>query len=344
MSFVWKRTYTAVAAVVGVLVAAGGVTGYAVTHDDSGSAPPPYTRGGPVPASPTPSASPSASPTTRAKPVDALTGREVDDGPVIAAKIENIGLARPQVGLDAADVVFAEQVEGAQTRLIAVYHTDFPKRLGPVRSARSTDVQLLPLFGHPGLVYSGANTKVQAKIERSAIVPIYRETRDHRRVAPHNVFVDLASLAKSQTKVGDARSVGWTFASSTAQAKGGAKVDRATSEVGHDTFRFDWTGGRWTVRWNGKTYADGDSGKLTKADNVVVMRVHDHPDGNADVLGAPSVQSDTKGSGKVSVYRDGRRVDGTWKRVKTGGPMTFTDHDGQAIALKPGQTWVTLQG
>ena len=79
-------------------------------------------------------------------------------------------------------------------------------------------------------------------------------------------------------------------------------------------------------------------------DNVVVMRVHDHPDGNRDVLGAPSVQSDTVGSGKVSVYRDGRRIDGTWRRTKTAGPMTFTDADGRPIALHPGQTWVTLQG
>jgi hypothetical protein len=263
---------------------------------------------------------------------------------VIAVKVENIGLARPQVGLYPADIVFAEQVEGAQTRLVAVYHSRFPKRLGPVRSGRSTDVQLLPLFGHPGLVYSGANTKVQAKIDRSAIVPIERSTRDHRRVAPHNVFVDLASLAKSQTKVGHARSIGWTFSASTAQAKAGARATRATSKVGHDTFRFDWTGGRWTVRWNGKTYADGDNGTVTKVDDVVVMRVHDHPDGNKDVLGSPSVQSDTKGSGKVSVYRDGRRIDGTWKRIKTGGPMTFTDAEGRPIALHPGQTWVTLQG
>ena len=275
--------------------------------------------------------------------MDPLTGGKVDDGPVLAVKVENIGLARPQVGLHVADIVFVEQVEGAQTRLIAVYHTRFPKRLGPVRSARSTDVQLLPLFGRPALVYSGANTKVQAKIDAASIVPVQRSTRDRRRVAPHNVFVDLADIARSE-RVGPARPIGWTFAAHADQAKAGTEVNRATSRVGHDTFRFDWSGGRWTVRWNGKTYADGDDGTIAKTDNVVVMRVHDHPDGNADVLGAPSVQSDTVGSGKVSVYRDGHRVDGTWTRKKTSGPMTFTDADGEPIALHPGQTWVTLQG
>jgi Protein of unknown function (DUF3048) N-terminal domain/Protein of unknown function (DUF3048) C-terminal domain len=321
-----------------VVVAGGGA---ACGHAAPAPPPPAATSTEPQ-ATPEPSASPS--PTSKPKPVDVLTGGKVDDGPVIAVKVENIGLARPQVGLYPADIVFAEQVEGAQTRLIAIYHTSFPSRLEPVRSARSTDVQLLPLFGKPGLVYSGANTKVQAKIDKASIVPIERSTRDNRRVAPHNVVVDLASIAKSESKVGRARSIGWTFAAGTDQAKAGKKVSKVSSKVGHDTFGFDWTGGRWTVRWNGKTYADGDNGKVSKADNVVVMRVHDHADGNKDVLGSPSVQSDTKGSGKVSVYRDGRRIDGTWKRTKTAGPMTFTAKDGKPIALKPGQTWVTLQG
>ena len=129
---------------------------------------------------------------------------------MIAVKVENIDAARPQVGLRQADIVFVEEVEGAQTRLIAVYHTAFPSRLGPVRSARSTDVQLLPLFGKPGLVYSGANSRVQRKIDRASIVPIARSTRDNRRVAPHNVFVDLDQIART-TKLGKARSIGWTF-------------------------------------------------------------------------------------------------------------------------------------
>jgi hypothetical protein len=252
--------------------------------------------------------------------------------------VENIAAARPQVGLSQADITFIEQAEGAQTRLIAIYHSKFPKRLGPVRSARSTDVELLPLFGKPGLLYSGANSRVQRKIDNASIVAIPRSTRDHRRIAPHNVFVDLAALARS-TKLREATSIGWTF-SDVAPRGAGAKSVKV--HVGHDTFSFGYSSGRYRVRWNGSRYADGDSGAITKADNVVIMKVHNHSDGNRDVLGAPSVQSDTVGKGAVTIYRDGKKITGNWKRTKASAPLGFTDKSGDPIALKPGQTWVAL--
>ena len=281
-------------------------------------------------------------PTTKPhqKLTDPLTGGKVSDHEVIAAKVENIAAARPQVGLSQADITFIQEVEGAQTRLIAVYHSRFPKRLGPIRSARSTDVQLLPLFGKPGLVYSGANSSVQRKIDNASIVPIPRSTRDRRRVAPHNVFVNLDKIAKSR-KLAKAKSIGWTFNDA---APRGATAKAVKVRVGHDTFDFRYTSGRYTVRWNGSRYADGDSGAITKADNVVIMKVRNHPDGNRDVQGAPSVQSDTVGTGAVTIYRDGKMIEGRWKRAKASAPLRFSDKSGNLIPLKPGQTWVALRG
>ena len=284
--------------------------------------------------------SPTATSKPRQQPTDPLTGREVSDHGVIAAKVENIAAARPQVGLSQADITFIQEVEGAQTRLIAVYHSRFPKRLGPIRSARSTDVQLLPLFGKPGLVYSGANSSVHRKIDNASILAIERSTRDNRRVAPHNVFVNLDKIAKS-TKLAKARPIGWTFSD---LAPRGTAAHAVKVRVGHDTFDFRYSSGRYTVRWNGSRYADGDSGAITKADNVVIMKVRNHPDGNRDVQGAPSVQSDTVGSGVVTIYRDGRKVEGRWKRARAAAPLRFTDKSGSVIALKPGHTWVALAG
>ncbi len=262
---------------------------------------------------------------------------------VVAVKVENIAAARPQVGLRAADIVFAEEVEGAQTRLIAVYHTTFPKRLGPVRSARSTDVQLLPLFGKPGLVYSGANADVQSKIDKASIVPIERSTRDHSRVAPHNVFVDLDKIA-DKVKTGKASGIGWTFAADDPRLDSAEKAPHPKGKVGNDTFSFDYSGGAYVVKWRGEAYKDGDSGKRATTDNVVVMSVHNHADGNRDVLGSASVMSDTVGTGKVAIYRDGRKLSGTWTRKSTTGDLVLTDASGKGIPLRPGKTWVLLRG
>ena len=341
-AFVWKRAHTVVAAVTALVLAGAGV-GLAVTRGSRESPPSAGPSSSGTSSSPTPTkSSATPEPDPEPKSADPLTGGKVSGNPVIAVKVENTSAARPQVGLSQADIVFVEEVEGAQTRLVAVYHTRLPKRLGPVRSARSTDAELLPLFGKPGLVYSGANPRVQRRLDAASLVPIYRETRDRRRSAPHNVFVDLGRIARSEQS-GKAEPIGWTFAGKPSQP-GQPDDDKATSKVGNDVFAFDYAKGRYTVSWRGKRYVDGDSDAVTRADNVVVMHVRNVPDGNRDVLGSPSVLSKTVGRGAVTVYRDGRKIDGSWDRSKASGPLRFTDSAGTLIALRPGQTWVTLQG
>ena len=274
---------------------------------------------------------------------DPLTGGAVNNNPVIAVKVENITAARPQVGLHAADIVFVQEVEGGQTRLISVYHTRFPKRVGPVRSARTTDALLLPVFGKPGLVYSGANRRVQRKINSVSVVPILRTTRDSRRRAPHNVFVDLQRIGAS-IHVGKAKPIGWTFGAEDGRWAAAATAETIKSRVGHDTFAFEHGTGGYLVRWNGRHYADGDSGKLVRADNVVIMQVRNRPDGNRDVNGVPSVRSETVGQGGVTIYRDGKKLGGRWKRLNLSAPLQFVDQSGKEISLSPGKTWVTLSG
>ena len=345
-AFRWTRVHTIAAAAAGLVLAGSGV-GLAVvlagrdatpTADASSSE-----ASTVVPSRSATPSTPSPRPTPSSAPGDPLTGGKPNNNPVLAVKIENIAAARPQVGLSAADIVFAEEVEGAQTRLIAIYHSSFPTRLGPVRSARTTDVELLPLFGKPGLVYSGANSSVQRKLEQASLVPIQRSTRDYRRVAPHNVFVNLSSIAASR-KVGKARSIGWTFAATDSRWQSADAVKKVVAKVGNDRFSFDYAKGRYTVRWNGRTYVDGDSGAVTKTDNVVVMRVHNHGDGNRDVNGVPSVKSDTVGHGTVTIYRNDKLVSGTWRRTSASAPLRFLDGVGKDIALAPGKTWVVLSG
>lgn len=342
--FVWKRTHTIVAASTAVVLAGVG-TAVAVGGHDNGAQP------APTAVATSASVTPSATPTTRAAPatpkpdpVNPLTGKKPIDHKVIAVKIENIAAARPQVGLNAADIVFAEEVEGSLTRLIAVYHSTFPKTVGPVRSARNTDVGLLPMFGTPGLVYSGANRNVQRHLEKSPIVPLQRSDRDNSRVAPHNVFVNLNAVAASAKKVGKAHDIGWTFAAADPRWSRAAKDASVSGRVGGDTFSFKASGDSYLVRWNGQPYADGKTGTKATTDNVVIMSVQTKPDGNADVNGARSVKSTTTGKGKVVIYRDGRKLSGTWQRAGRSKPMRFVDADGKDIPLKPGNTWVLLSG
>jgi hypothetical protein len=114
--------------------------------------------------------------------------------------------------------------------------------------------------------------------------------------------------------------------------------------VGGDRFSFSADGDRYVVRWNGQPYADGRTGTKATTDNVVMMSVTNAPDGNADVNGARSVKSDTTGRGKVAIYRDGRRLTGTWQRSGPSKPLRFRDDDGHDIPLAPGRTWVLLVG
>jgi hypothetical protein len=342
--FVWKRVHT-IAAVSTAIVLAGVGSAVAIrVGNDSES------MVGPVLA-PSATASPTSTPTTsvaptvaQPDPTDPLTGEKPSDAKVVAVKVENIAAARPQVGLNSADIVFVEEVEGSLTRLVAVYHTSFPKRVGPVRSARNTDVELLPLFGRPGLVYSGANRKVQANIDDSPIVPLQRSDRDGSRVAPHNVFVNLDAIAERAEKVATAQDIGWRFAADDPRWDSAGKDSEATGTVGGDEFSFTVADGRYVVRWNGKTYRDGDTGKVATTDNVVIMSVQNKPDGNADVNGSRSVKSSTIGTGKVTIYRDGRMLNGTWQRSGDTKPMKLVDADGKDIPLEPGKTWVLLSG
>lgn len=341
--FVWKRGHT-IAAAGTVLVLAGVGTAVAINADGGrqGTQAPvsaPSVTVTPAPSRPAPSA---ATPTT--DPVNPLTGKKPVDHAVVAVKVENIGAARPQVGLSSADIVFVQEVEGSLTRLVAIYHTSFPERVGPVRSARNTDVGLLPMFGEPGLVYSGANRAVQRNIDKSSIVPLQRSDRDPSRVAPHNVVVNLDEVQAAAKRVGRGQDIGWTFAADDPRWANATEDATVSGRVGGDEFSFKAADGRYVVRWNGRTYADGDSGRVAATDNVVVMSVKNAPDGNADVNGARSVKSSTTGKGKVVVHRDGRRLSGTWRRSGESSPMRFVDADGRDIPLKPGRTWVLLSG
>ena len=276
---------------------------------------------------------------------DPLTGLAPSKNPVIAVKIDNTYFAVPQFGVSDADIVFVEQVEGGLTRLIAVFHSTLPTEVGPVRSVRTTDAQLLPVFGKPGLVFSGGAGGPLADLARTSIVDTSGLAQDYFRSdvasGTYNLHADLTKIAKDATGLGAVKPIGLIFAKTSAAVNTAPKVSDVTVVMEQGSTSFSYTGGHF-VRMRNDAPVSDYQGKVEAADNVLVMRVKDTPDGTVDTNGQPSYLTQTVGSGGVALYRDGRAVTGTWKRTSSTGAFTFLDRKGQQLPFKPGKTWVIL--
>ena len=138
-------------------------------------------------------------------PISGLPGGS--GGPIAVVKIDNVNPARPQWGLSAADMIFVEEVEAGLTRIAAVFNSSMPNKVGPVRSARISDLEILEQFDNPGFAYSGANKALLPKIATKPLVRLgpslngAKYSRDSSRRIPHNLMLDLASTVKKAKAV-----------------------------------------------------------------------------------------------------------------------------------------------
>lgn len=294
---------------------------------------------------PAASAKPQKKPSTSAAlNSDPLTGGKKTGNPVIAVKLENTAAAMPQYGLSPADLVFVEQVEGNLTRLMPVYQSSYPARIEPVRSARTTDVDILPMFGRPALVYSGSAPQIRKKLTKAPITSCGGNRRDPSRKAPHNLYFNVAKLSK-RPGLATSKDIGLRFARTDPRLTRAPQQTSFTVKVGGDRFSFVYNGSRYLPSWNGRPYTDsGAGGKRVSANNVVALDVREVSDHYKDPAGNPVYKSLTTGSGKLTLYRDGKRLSGTWHRAGTNKPFRFTDSHGKRLDLAPGKTWILLHG
>ncbi|GGK87710.1 DUF3048 domain-containing protein [Streptomyces flaveus] len=280
-------------------------------------------------------------------PEETDDGRGPDDGTgadsVLAVKIDNASRARPHTGIDAADIVYAEQVEGGLSRLMAVYATKFPKAIGPVRSARESDLELLRQFDEPTLAFSGAQGKLLPLIDKAplkAAPPESDSTAYYRgtdRSAPHNLYLRPERLMKSAPGA-DALTTGFEYG---ALPAGGKAETSHTVRFPSARFTFTWSQGRnrWLVSMDGRP-AETTDGPRMAASTVVVQYVKIRKSRFKDFLGNNTPYTETVGSGTATVLRDGRAFDADWSRPSAEDGTRFTTQDGEPMPFARGQVWV----
>ncbi|WP_261399325.1 DUF3048 domain-containing protein [Streptomyces misionensis] len=266
-------------------------------------------------------------------------------GSPLAVKLDNVPGARPQTGLDAADVVYAEQVEGGLSRLMAVYARRFPPVVGPVRSARESDLELLGQFDRPYLAFSGAQRRLLPLIDRAPLRPESPDRaatayyRDRGRAAPHNLFVRPARLVPSAPGRG-ALTTGFRYGPA---PSGGTPAASRAVRYPQARLTFVWSAARhgWLIVMDGTPLTSTD-GPRPAPPTVVVQYVTVRDSAYHDVLGNPTPYTETVGTGKAEVLRDGRSYPATWSRPAANGGTAFTGADGGPLAFAEGQVWVVF--
>jgi hypothetical protein len=279
---------------------------------------------------------------------DPLTGLAPRKTPIIVIKVDNATTARRyQRGLGHAAIVYEELVESGQTRFAAVYDNAFTGEVGPIRSVRETDLELLPQFGRVAVAFSGGNSGIKAQfrnavrsgnlIDASYDVTPRTYRLGERRVDARNFFSTPAALV-AVSHGATPKYVGLRFGPIAKTAgKAVTAVTIRFSDIVVVRVRYNPSTGKWAV------YQDGAVMPGVAPANIIVQSVPIKRGRYVDVLGASSPYATTVGHGNALIMRDGRLVHATWKRLTVGTGTRYVDDKGRDIPLKAGSTWVFLQ-
>ncbi|MGH1492184.1 MAG: DUF4214 domain-containing protein [Acidimicrobiales bacterium] len=278
-------------------------------------------------------------------PLTGIESRASPDHAALAVKIDNVDSARPQTALERADLVYEEKVEGHLTRLIAVFHSDVPDVIGPIRSVRTTDIDILAQFNRPLLAASGANPGVLAVVDDADLVNVNAIAaggayyRSSSKRAPHNLFARTESLFAAADDSGGIPSQLFSYrqpghAPAESSESDGVDIDFGSADIG---FSWSATDRGWLRTQNGSAHKVS-SGQQLAPENVVVLEV---PYG-VSAIDAESPEAHTVGSGPAWVFTGGRVVAGTWTRSTPDEPIALLDGNGTTIGLTRGQTFIEL--
>ena len=270
--------------------------------------------------------------------------QEKVDKAALVVKIDNApGARRNHTGLAVADIVFEEIVEGSITRFAAIFHTEGSDPVGPIRSGRTQDINLLTSFNAPLFAWSGGNAAVTAAIANSFLTDLNAQrTPGYYRgpgSRPHNLYSDtdtLWALTPPDHPGPPAQQYTYLRPEESFEGEPAAHIDVQMRGISVD---WDWNAelGVYERSQAGGQHVDKTHGRIG-ATNVVVIGTDYHPS-PAD---ARSPEAVTVGSGPVYVFSDGEFVAGRWQRNNAVFPLEFVDAEENPIALRPGNTWIEL--
>ena len=281
-----------------------------------------------------------------------FTGLAGDNKQILVVKIDDTNAAHPQIGVETADLVYVEQVEGGLTRLAAIYTSKLPPLIGPIRSARISDIELLAQFGRVGFAYSGAQSKMRPVIAAANLENLSAERnppsiygKDPNRPGPVDMILKPDLLleranANPKTRIETATASIFPFGdapkgeTNTAIAK--IKWPSAKYEL-----RWDSTNEKWLIYFNEKPNMAAN-GEQLYADTAIIQIVSITPSIYGDKFGEITPFSKTTGSGKAVMLRDGLSYQISWQRNLETDLTTWKSEDGGVANFKPGRTWIFL--
>ena len=297
--------------------------------------------------------------TTTAPPVSPLTGLpQADEArrtrPAMIVKVDNVPQAFPlQEGVESADLVFVEEVENGATRMAVVFHS-LDETVGPVRSARTSDIEIAANLGMPFFVYSGANGGVLQQVrngpmidmgvDRSEATSVY--TRNQRGRGLHRFFVPTAEMYEAGREGAGTPPQVFTYRAegtpSEGEAATGIRIGYAGGSATRVAYDWDAAAGGYKRSQNDRAHVMADSGIQITPKNVVVQFTPYSASAFVDTTGSRSPEAEMVGEGEAWVFSDGKLVRGRWSRPTAGAVTSYTDAAGQPIELTPGQTFVEL--
>lgn len=287
-----------------------------------------------------------------------LTGLPIEEAragrPALIVKVDNAPLGRPQAGINQADVVLEEMVEGGITRLAVVFHSQDAASVGPVRSARTTDILFGTALNRPLFAYSGANAAFAAQVASSSLVDVGQGTapgdyrREPGRPQTYNLFSSVSALydplpegAGPPPPLFTYRPEGQPSAAAGATATTGVRMEYRANVRTAVAWSWDPASATWKRAQNGTPHVDADGAQVAPR-NVVVQFVTYTDTGQRDRSGAAVPEAGLIGEGEAWVFTDGKIVRGRWRKASAEAVTEYLDSAGAPIALTPGQTWIEL--